>query len=146
MTVTGKKESSERLSQMLDVNGPTSVGGTLPKEWLRSVASAVGVQPVDGSKRDLLRSAIETVGGVWNTEFYVEKGSTVSGRGIAYLLEAVELRQRLQALLGLPALPILENERLWRLAAEQLNIKLPEEPSAAALAKAILSAFRIWNL
>ena len=92
-----KKLNARDISKLLGIDEPLDiVGGTISRDWIFSAVSAApGCENIDFQlgKQQLLRAAIETLGGIWDDACGSE-GSTITSTALARF--AISLEPRLK--------------------------------------------------
>ena len=112
-----KKEYAILISELLGIDPPEDIpGGTISKDWILSAVRQVpGCEEIDGNltKADLLKTAIEELGGTWDEECQSE-GGTITTTALSKLVSGIEPRiiqmKEIWALLGRAGLPSADHD------------------------------------
>ena len=90
-----KGEYAILISELLGINPPEDIpGGTISKDWILSAVRKVpDCEEIDGNltKADLLKTAIEELGGTWDEECQSE-GGTITTTALSKLVSGIEPR------------------------------------------------------
>lgn len=93
--MNSKKLNARDISELLNIQEPPEIaGGTIPKDWILSVVSSIPSCKdvnLDLPKQELLKAAVESVGGIWNHEC-VSDGSTITAAALSRLALGLEPR------------------------------------------------------